>query len=90
MTSRKTILILAFVGYLLTGCAFSEKPSGNPTLPPLEDSLVEPCRKIPELPEAATVDTLIEWGLETVGRYTDCATRKQAVTEIYNHARGGE
>lgn len=87
MTFRKTIPVLVLC--LLTGCSFCEKPSANPTIPPLESSLTDPCRKIPDLPEAAAVDTVIEWGLEVIDRYTDCAVRKQTVTDIYNQVKEG-
>ena len=84
---KQIILILAMSVSLLTGCSLFREASTGQTLPSISPELREPCQKIPEIKENATVDDMTEWSLTLIEQYTDCAIRKQGVVNTYDEIR---
>ena len=80
---RKNILCLLAAVWMLTGCASSRKPSMQQTdVPPLDAALAAPCQEILP-PDSADIDAYLDWSIDLLGKYGDCARRHQAVVQAW-------
>lgn len=72
---------------ILSGCACFGKPS-PPRMPPLDQSLARLCEPI-EMPEA-DYDRWLEWAVDHVAKYGQCAARHRATVEAWEFQRGAK
>ena len=79
---RKTILPLLIAVLILTGCASSNQPLMQPTVPPLDSSLAADCPQLSELPEG-DYDELTAWVVDVIGMYGECAARHRATVKAW-------
>lgn len=66
----------------MSACQSSEPLTVKPTLQPLDSALSKPCDTLTP-PQDNSVDTLIESHLDLIKSYNDCATRHNAVIELW-------
>lgn len=89
MPARKILCLIA-VGLMLTGCQSLNRQSVTQTaLPRLDASLSKPCDTISE-PDGEDVDSVLDWSLDLLNKYSECSLRHDAVVKAYNNAQQTE